>query len=109
MAPSQKKTGKKKQPTYDRGTDPGNWKTNGPDAILLVKTLHDPNDTRITVDTKRVELVARYGDLLARWGERRLGDNFEKIVNNYKLWKAGKNRKMCFTLVFVRLFTFPNL
>jgi hypothetical protein len=111
MAPPQNKSVKKKKaPTYDRGAEPGYWKTNGPDAILLVKTLHDPNDTRLTIDKTRIEVVSQYGDLLARWGERRFGDNWEKIVKNYLLWKAGKPRKMCFDFGLCSfVFAFPNL
>ena len=100
---------KKKRASFDRGKETGYWKTNGPDAILLVKTLRDPNDTRLTVGTSKDDVVIQYGDLCSRWGARRLADNWEKIEKNYRLWKAGEPRKMCFTLVFVCLFTFPNL
>jgi hypothetical protein len=72
------------------GTEEGRWSTNGPDAGILARAFHEG---RLKEEHTGPEICSRYRALEAKWGTRRLRDNFRKIVKNYRLWDARKSRK----------------
>jgi hypothetical protein len=73
----------------DNGTETGRWLTNGPDAGIIVRALHEG----ILTPDDHLDITTRYGGLTAKWGSRRLKDNFRSILRNYDLWKNGGSRK----------------
>ena len=72
------------------GRETGKWLTNRADAGVLVRALHKGD---LNLENTGPEVCSQFQALEAKWGSRKIRDNYKRICTNYKLWKDGKNRK----------------